>query len=166
MKSLIQTGLVLTALIIMSACQVEEKGPKSSADFSANPGFSEKSNNGKTNLKVNLEDRSSKGSYDDIDQVVVTIKEVLLKVNGGEVSIAQNIGAVDLMTLSSGRQIGIADTEIPVGSKINQIRLVLEETGNYIQYFDGTFCDMQTPSQQQSGLKVVNPDFVIGEGEA
>lgn len=106
-----------------------------------------------------------------VEEVIVNIKEVLLKVNasdngGSEISLAQDLGPVDLMKLHSGHTFALADVNLPVGTKVNQIRLVVEESGNYINYADGSVCSLQTPSQQQSGLKVINPEFEVEEGQA
>ncbi len=188
MKPIIQASFIILALLTFVACQPQtelsdetivsaaKKGNsngkgKNDKDDSAEEVKQEELNHAqeiklnRMNMRVNLADSSDHKRYDEIDQVVVTIKEVILKINGGEVSIAQNIGAVDLMTLKDGREIGIANAEIPLASKVNQIRLVLEDHGNYIQYIDGSYCDMKTPSQQQSGLKIIHPEFIVNEGE-
>lgn len=106
---------------------------------------------------------------DNLLEVVVNIKRVLLKVNdefgGGEIDLAMDVGQVDLLTLQNGKLLGLTELDLPIGSKINQIKLELYENGNYITYDDGSFCDLQTPSAQQSGLKLISPDVEIKEDQ-
>ncbi len=108
---------------------------------------------------------------DDLEKVYVNIKEVLLKVGAAgtkraEVKIADNVGVVDLLSLQDGIMMGMADKNLPVGLKVNQIRLVLEEFGNSIEYSNGETCDLQIPSQSKTGLKIVNPEFTVEEGKS
>jgi hypothetical protein len=163
----------LLVLLILSACQVDGGGGRSDSSearveaSSLSVGYLSTYSPVGNNFKVSLTDAPN----DDLEEVVVTIKEVLLKTNGkgkngNEISIAQNLGPIDLLTLQNGVMLGIADLQLPVGTKVNQIRLILEETGHYITYTDGSVCELQTPSQQNSGLKIINPEFSIEEGQA
>ncbi len=58
---------------------------------------------------------------------------------------------IDLLTLTNGTDILLAEEELPVGT-ISQIRLVLGDN-NQIKV-DGEYYDIKTPSAQQSGLKL------------
>ncbi|MCF8060287.1 MAG: DUF4382 domain-containing protein [Bacteriovoracaceae bacterium] len=163
---LIRMSLSIGLLLLLSACQVENgEGSSSNKENSLTVGYLSKYSPVGNNLKVSLTD----APHDDLAEVVVSIKEVILKVNGNkgnELSIAQNLGPIDLLTLQNGVMMGIADMQLPTGTKVNQIRLILEETGHYITYTDGSVCQLQTPSQQNSGLKIINPEFTIEEGQA
>ncbi len=58
---------------------------------------------------------------------------------------------IDLLTLTNGTDILLAEEELPVGT-ISQIRLVLGDN-NQVKV-DGEYYDIKTPSAQQSGLKL------------
>ena len=95
----------------------------------------------------------------DYDHVFVDIVDVMVKVNdasddeSGWVSLeAINTGVYDLLELTGGVSVLLADGyEVPSGT-LNQIRLVLGEDNTVV--IDGETFPLNTPSAQQSGLKI------------
>ncbi|MBC96960.1 MAG: hypothetical protein CME63_04380 [Halobacteriovoraceae bacterium] len=153
---------IFLVFISLSSC-VSNKEAKmeeeSHRDF-----LSRYSQNG-NNFHVSLTD----APHQSLKEVNVTIKEVLLKIGGTsskrvEVKIAEGLGQVDLLKLQNGIMLPISDLNLPEGIKVSQIRLVLEDFGNYLLYENDTTCDLKTPSQQKTGLKMVNPEFSIRKG--
>jgi len=118
------------------------------------------------NFKLSLTDAPNK----EVAEVVVNIDRILLKAGSEskkiELVMAKDIGQVDLLTLQNGKMMGISDLHLPVGTKVNQARLILKDDGNYIRYKNGNICNLQTPSQQQTGLKILSPEFSIEAGRA
>ncbi len=155
-------------ILVFGSCQVEQNPDTSSDDSTVESEevLSQYSETG-NNFRVSLTDAPNK----ELSKVYVNIKEVLLKVGGSgnkkaEVKIAQNVGIVDLLTLQDGVMMEMADLSLPVGMKVNQIRLILEDYGNSIEYVNGATCNLQTPSQQNTGLKLVSPEINIEEGKS
>ncbi len=97
-------------------------------------------------LKVSMTD--APGDY---DSVIINVKYVEVKTNNGTYDY-QYSKSINLLDLVNGKDTLLVDQSIPTG-RISQIRLVLDENGNYI-YKDGTRFDLETPSAQQSGLKL------------
>lgn len=90
----------------------------------------------------------------DYDAVYVDVQDVLIKYNGNnnEVSIGEiNAGVYNLLELTGGVSVLLVNDEIPAGS-ISQIRLVLGTQNTIV--VDGESYPLETPSSQQSGLKV------------
>lgn len=67
--------------------------------------------------------------------------------------VAQDLGLVDLLTLRNGVLLPMADLVIPAGVSITQIRLILGPDNYAIKNVGGQ-CSLQTPSGQQSGIKI------------
>jgi len=51
----------------------------------------------------------------------------------------------------------LANIEAKDGLEIHQIRLILDDQDNYIEMQDGSVCELDTPSQQNTGLKIIVP---------
>lgn len=106
-----------------------------------------------SNFRVSLTDAPNK----DFKSVFVNVGkiELWLEKNNKSVrlSIGQDTGLIDLLTLRDGKLLPIQDTTIPEGATLTQIRLILD-SGNYAIKGDLSECQMQTPSGQQSGVKV------------
>lgn len=113
------------------------------------------------NVKLSLTDAPNA----EVKSVVVNVHHAELRVsrNGkeGRLIVAENLGAVDLLTLQNGVTLPMAQLSLPLDTVITQIRLVLNETGNYLSFGEGRNCDLQTPSQQKTGIK-----FIIHDGVA
>lgn len=97
-------------------------------------------------LKVSMTD--APGDY---DSVIINIKSIEVKTNKGSYDFPFN-KSINLLDLVNGKDTVLIDQSIPTG-RISQIRLVLEENGNYL-YKNGLRYDLETPSAQQSGLKL------------
>jgi hypothetical protein len=95
----------------------------------------------------------------DYEHVYVDVQDVMIKVNNdsnddsGWISIdAINTGVYDLLELTGGINVLLADGyEIPSGT-LNQIRLILGTNNSVV--IDGQTYPLNTPSAQQSGLKI------------
>ncbi|TRZ46442.1 carbohydrate-binding protein [Robertkochia solimangrovi] len=109
------------------------------------------------NLRIHLTD--APGDYDavyvDIQDVLVNygaIEEGEEENSGGWQSIGNiEAGVYNLLELTGGISVVLADNEVPAG-KISQIRLLLGEN-NSVE-IDGEMMDLDTPSAMQSGLKI------------
>ncbi len=101
-------------------------------------------------LQIRLTD--SPGSYEEVN---VDIQDVLVsnsEEDTGWLSLANiNRGVYNLLDFTNGADTLLADASIPVG-EINQVRLVLGE--NNTVKIGGEIFDLDTPSGQQSGLKI------------
>lgn len=86
-------------------------------------------------------------------QVNIDLQSIEIKGNGdGEVIvIGDYAGIYNLLDLQNGIDTLIADTEVNF-SYISQVRLILGPNNTVM--VDSTLYDMQTPSAQQSGLKI------------
>ncbi|ESU29161.1 hypothetical protein FLJC2902T_12030 [Flavobacterium limnosediminis JC2902] len=103
----------------------------------------------------------------DYDEVNVEVVDVMIKSNsdtgeGGWVSIGNiNPGIYDLLELTGGISVILADNEVPSGH-LGQMRLILGDENTVVK--DGIIYPLRTPSAQQSGLKLqinqtLEPDF-------
>ncbi len=107
------------------------------------------------NLRVSLTDAPNH----QLKEVHVNVAhaELWLEKDGveGRLLIAQGLGDIDLLTLRNGVLLPLTDVDIPAGVKVKQIRLVLNGNNNYAVKEDNSVCTMQTPSGQQSGIKII-----------
>ncbi|WP_460220207.1 DUF4382 domain-containing protein [Psychroserpens sp. MEBiC05023] len=110
---------------------------------------------GTSKLTVKLVDNPG-----DYEHVYVDVVDVMVKVNddsedddsGWQSVGAINTGIYDLLELTGGVNVLLADDyEIPSGM-LNQIRLVLGDDNSIV--IDGETFPLMTPSAQQSGLKI------------
>lgn len=86
------------------------------------------------------------------DAVIVNIKSVVVVTDKGETILNVGGGPIDILRFRMGKDTILADQDIPSG-KIQQIRLVLHETGNRV-VIGGVSQDLTTPSGQTSGVKL------------
>lgn len=71
---------------------------------------------------------------------------------------------VNLLDFSNGKDTLLSNIELETGIKIHQLRLILGEN-NTIMLSDGSILPIQTPSAQQSGLKLnVQSDSELNSG--
>lgn len=145
-KILFYSVLFISALSVgLIACQ---KGTSGSAD-------------GKARLQVYLTD--DPGDY---EKVLIDVKDVLINVDGDSVNGWRSLsgvhpGVYDVLTLVNDQDTLLADAEIPTG-RLHQIRLVLG-TENYVKLQGNpTMIKLETPSAQQSGLKLNVQHDVVG----
>lgn len=106
---------------------------------------------GKATFQVYLTD--DPGDY---DEVRIDVKDILINYSSDSTNGWQSLGNVhtgiyDILKLVNDKDTMLANAEIKAG-KIQQIRLVLG-TNNYVKV-DGVDYALQTPSAQQSGLKL------------
>src|SRR5688572_13702421 len=106
---------------------------------------------GKARLQVALTD--DPGNYEVVN---IDVQDVRINYSNdsskGWVSLAGvKAGNYDVLRLTNGKDTLLANAEIQSG-KIEQIRLILG-TNNYVK-INGQTYNLQTPSAQQSGLKI------------
>lgn len=107
------------------------------------------------NLRISLTDAPSK----DLKSVFVNIDhvELFVRKNASEnkrLLVGYDTGMVDLMTLRNGVLLPLQDLNIASGLEITGLRLVLKGDNNHSIKSDDSRCEMQTPSGQQSGIKI------------
>jgi hypothetical protein len=127
-------ALLLTVSMFAFSCQKNDNGDDKKARF-----------------QVYLTD--DPGDY---DEVVIDVRDILINYSSDTATGWQSLGGVrtgayDVLKLVDNRDTLLADAEINTG-RIQQIRLVLG-TNNYVKV-DGVTYPLQTPSGQQSGLKL------------
>lgn len=131
MKKLI---FVMATLFVFSACEEEN------------------ATNQMASLKVHLTDAPA--AY---EEVLIDIEEVRYNMSGDEgeenwhTLDNLNAGVYNLLDFTNGIDTLLVEEEIPAGT-LHQIRLVLGDD-NQVKV-DGEYHDIQTPSAQQSGLKL------------
>jgi hypothetical protein len=138
--------LLFTAIAYIS-CQ---KSIKSEPDVS---------DNSKARLQVHLTDNPNLN----LSEVWVDVREIQIKMadSAGMITLAgSRPGMYDLLELTNGRDTLLSDALIPPG-RISQIRLVLGDN-NYAVTLTGDTLELDTPSAQQSGLKVQVNQTVSG----
>ncbi|SDR88996.1 DUF4382 domain-containing protein [Christiangramia echinicola] len=139
-----------------------------SEDDDSNP-----SGEGSANLTVRMTD--APGDYEavfvDVQDIEIHVEsdnetEAEADVDGdGWVSVGDvQTGVYDLLELTGGVSQLLADTEVPAGY-VSQMRLILGSENSVI--VDGVEKPLNTPSAQQSGLKLqLNQNFEAGENYA
>ena len=128
---------------------------------------------GQANLTVRMTD--APGDY---DAVFVDVQDIEIHVDAtstmeadtdvdgdGWVSVGEvNTGVYDLLELTGGVSQLLADTEVPAGY-VSQMRLILGSENSVV--VDGVEKPLNTPSAQQSGLKLqLNQNLEAGENYA
>ncbi|WP_413586854.1 DUF4382 domain-containing protein [Bdellovibrio sp. HCB274] len=95
----------------------------------------------------------------DIKSVVVDIDHLEVLVAGaskaGRLQLAKGLGPVDLLQLQNGVSLPLQSIVAPDGLQIQQIRLILKESGHYIVKSDDSVCELKTPSAQKTGIKII-----------
>ncbi|MBC7419899.1 MAG: DUF4382 domain-containing protein [Bdellovibrio sp.] len=116
------------------------------------------------NFRLSLTDAPAR----QLKSVFVNVKNAELWLTQGGKSarlvVAKNLGMVDLMMLRNGVLLPMHDLQIPAGATVTHIRLILG-SGNYAIKSTGSKCDLQTPSGQQSGVKIKLTNPVTIEGQ-
>src|SRR5690554_2091884 len=86
-------------------------------------------------------------------KVFIDVEEVVIKYNGNQEDRVLGIegGVYDLLELTAGVNVLLYNDEVPAGD-ISQIRLILGEENSIV--VDGEVLPLDTPSAQQSGLKI------------
>ncbi|MDB5118984.1 MAG: putative lipoprotein [Sphingobacteriales bacterium] len=107
--------------------------------------------------RFNMTMTDSPGAY---DAVILSIKEVHVLSSAGESTIAIGSQPFDILKFRLGKDTLLASQDLPSG-RLQEIRLVLNETGNRVKV-GGIYYDLTTPSSQQSGLKLKVQDDLTG----
>lgn len=160
----IRIGLVLVAFLSILACDITPVNPSSKSTMLSSLGYLS-SYPASGNLRISLTDAPSK----ELKNVFVNVDHAELFVQNGSgearLIVAQNLGLIDLLTLRNGVLLPMQDLSLPVGVSINAIRLVLKGNDNHSIKKDNSRCEMQTPSGQQSGIKIhLSEPFTIEQG--
>ncbi|WP_426670089.1 DUF4382 domain-containing protein [Mucilaginibacter sp. McL0603] len=114
------------------------------------------SSTGSTHVSVKMTD--APGAY---DAVILSVKSVVVVTDKGEQTIAVGGGPINILNFRLGKDTLLAAQDIPAG-KIQQIRLVLNDSGNQV-VVNGTTYNLTTPSGQTSGVKLnVHDQLVAG----
>jgi hypothetical protein len=132
MKKLLKISFIALAAVFITSCS-----------------SSDDNNQQSSRIMVSMTD--APGDY---EHVYIDVQDVLVKYSGSEneVSLGQiNAGIYDLLELTGGVSVLLADEDIPSGH-ITQMRLVLGSQNSIV--VDGETHMLQTPSAQQSGLKL------------
>ncbi len=100
----------------------------------------------------------------DYEEVNIDIQDVQINPqnddNGWNSLDDANTGVYDLLELTGGLDVVLADVELPAG-RLSQLRLILGDD-NTVKV-NGSLNDLKTPSGQQSGLKIqINTDLEAG----
>lgn len=149
MKNTLKYGLLLAGILGLSSCNDDD-----------NISSSER---GTAKMAVRLVD--APGDYDnvfvDVEAVVVKYSDDFIDdefdddddfiLVDGELELDTDDEVYDLLELTGGAYAILADEDIPAGS-ISQVRLILGDDNTVV--VDGETFPLQTPSAQQSGLKV------------
>ncbi|MDX8339122.1 DUF4382 domain-containing protein [Draconibacterium sp. IB214405] len=114
-------------------------------------------------LKVDLTDAPA-----EYEAVLVDVQGLRINVNDADTSEGDwmdleldTVGQIDLLMFTDGNSVQLSEDEIPAGY-LSQIRLILGDNNQIV--VGGDTLDMDTPSAQQSGLKV-NVHDSIADGE-
>lgn len=133
MKFLLKITLILLTIVGFTSC--------SSDNDSDN-------NQGEAKLSLRLTD--APGDY---DAVFIDVREIVIKYdNGNDYALEDvNTGIYDLLELTGGVNILLYNDDVPAGN-IKEIRLILGDDNTIV--VDGESIHLDTPSAQQSGLKI------------
>lgn len=158
-RNLKYTGIFFVTSAFIAACSSgggsSEATQKILSSYSPQP----------ANLRLSLTDAPKQ----DLKEVNVNVAhmELFLQKDGVQkrLILAQNLGMVDLLTLRNGVLLPMADVDMPDGVEITHIRMVLSGDNNHAIRMDDSRCEMQTPSGQQSGVKIqLKAPIVIQSG--
>src|SRR6476469_8924762 len=130
-NTIFYTSLLLTAIFLLASCSKNEKGT--------------------SRLQVSLTD--GPGDY---EALYIDVQDIKINTTSDSTSGWSSLGGVqhgtyNLLDLVNGKDTLLADAIIPAG-RVQQIRLVLGEE-NYVKVA-GKMVKLETPSAQQSGLKL------------
>ncbi len=140
MKNLIKFSFLTIVLFAFTACSDDD-------------------NNANQTSKIMVHLTDAPGDY---DAVFVDVQDVVVKYSDGdgEVSLGNiNTGIYDLLELTGGLTVLLADEEIPSGN-VTQMRLILGNNNSIV--VDGETFALATPSAQQSGLKLNINQTLLG----
>ncbi|QDK38602.1 DUF4382 domain-containing protein [Bdellovibrio sp. NC01] len=156
MKNPVSRIVFVAGMAVLGACSPQSATNSSSlnsASASSSQGAIDSSKQAAVSFK--MVDAPNK----DIKSVVVDIDHLEVLVAGasktGRLLLAQGLGPVDLLKLQNGVSLPLQDIVAPDGLQIQQIRLILKESGHYIVKGDDSICELKTPSAQNTGVKII-----------
>lgn len=143
LKNLFLPGMLLGGVLCLASCSTDERSQNESAQ-----------------LQIALTDDPG-----DFREVWIDVKEIRINMTdqddqGWTVLPGVHAGAYNLLDLVNDKDTVLVDAVIPDG-KIGQIRLILGDN-NYIITNSGQKIMLETPSAQQSGLKLNIHQAVVG----
>ncbi len=148
-KSLINALTYTLIVFSMALVGCTSGGDQQLLDASSGASYAAKP----ANLRVSLIDAPT-----DLKEVNVNIDYIELyfqKDNKkAKVRLSEGLGMVDLLKLQDGIQLFVGDLDVPAEVSISKVRLILKHDGHYAVKLDDSICTMQTPSAQQTGLKI------------
>ncbi len=117
-------------------------------------------NNADTNARLQV--RLTDAPTAHLAEVWVDIQEIRINRgdSGWQTLSGAHPGLYNLLELTNGQDTLLADASIPAG-RLSQIRLLLG-TNNYVVTTSGQQIPLETPSAQQSGLKILVNDSLSG----
>ena len=146
-----RTSLILLAALALAALI---------AAFGCSDTTSPAAAGGEGRLQLTLID--ARADFDEVNVVVIGVRAHRAgdDSTGGWMTVSDDTFAVDLLTLTDGNGVVIADTLLPAG-RYTQIRLLLGEGANVV--VDSQTYDLEVPSGATSGLKLNHP-FTLAAG--
>ncbi|MFM6928388.1 MAG: DUF4382 domain-containing protein [Bdellovibrio sp.] len=154
MKSLVSKVSVFSIATLITACNPGGSSSTSLGDATAaSSSQAAAAKNARVSFKlVDAPNKELKSVIVNIDHMEVVLAG---KGKAGRLILAQNLGQVDLLQLQNGVSLPLQDVVAPEGLRIQQIRLILNETGHYAVKEDDSICELKTPSAQKSGVKII-----------
>ncbi len=108
-----------------------------------------KKNSDEGMAKMNIKITDSPGAY---EAIYLSVKEIQVLTSDGTSTLAVGPTPFNILNFRMGKDTLIASQDIPSG-KIQEVRLVLNNTGNQVK-IDGVTYALTTPSGQTSGVKL------------
>jgi hypothetical protein len=117
-----------------------------------------KDNNTPSVTKFSIKMTDAPGAY---QSLMLNVKEIQVLTSEGTSTLDVGDNRFDILKFRMGKDTLLASQDIPSG-QLQEIRLVLNETGNTVKVDDVTY-NLTTPSGQSSGVKLkVNADLTSG----
>lgn len=117
-----------------------------------------KDNNTSSVTKFSVKMTDAPGAY---QSLMLNVKEIQVLTSEGTSTLEVGDKPFDILNFRMGKDTLLASQDIPAG-QLQEIRLVLNETGNTVVIDDVTY-NLTTPSGQSSGVKLkVNADLTSG----
>lgn len=151
MKNLVKKASLISAVVAVMACNPQGSHTNNSSEEGSLQADPQK----EALVSFKLTDAPN----EELKSVFVNIDHMEVVVAGsgkaGRLTLAQDLGMVDLLTLQNGVTLPLKDVVAPAGLQIQQIRLVLKNDGHYIVKSDDSTCELKTPSAQKTGVKII-----------
>lgn len=166
-------AIAILAAIGLAACSPGVQNTQSSGPLDSDIGIIDSTSYAKVSVAATSTTGTNQTQVEESNfrSVVVNVNRIELVASrgnhDGRIVIAEDVGPVDLMTLNSlGIPLALGQANLIGDTTIHQIRLVLHESGHRIRLSSGETCEPKTPSQQQSGLKIILPGGLKLSGQS